>query len=113
MAAITFDPLVLDVDGAVVVVSQEPLWGLVSLSVDEELRDMPSNPSREAPGVWRYPVQRVHGHDVLIERTGPHFGTWWHGFLNKMTLGALGAHTWTWRIYVDGEVAAERVLPDI
>jgi hypothetical protein len=113
MAAITFDPMELDVDGADVVVSQEPLWGLVSLSVDEELRDMPAKPSREAPGVWRYPVQRVCGHDVLIERTGPRFSTWWHGFLSKMTLGALGAHTWTWRVYVDGQVAAERELPNI
>ena len=113
MAAITFDPIELDVDGAAVVVSQEPLWGLVSLSVDEERWDMPSRPSSEAPGVWRYPVQHVHGHDVLIERTGPRFSTWLHGFLNKMTLGALGAYTWTWRVYVDGQVAAERELPNI
>jgi hypothetical protein len=30
-----------------------------------------------------------------------------------MTLGALGAYTWTWRVYVDGQVAAERELPNI
>ena len=63
--------------------------------------------------MWCYPIQRVRGHDVKIERAGPHFSTWWHGFLSKATLGALGAYAWTWRVYVDGKVTAERELPNI
>jgi len=113
MASLTFDDIELDVDGASVVLSQEKAWGRVRFSVDgAQQRVRPAR--RQAPGVWAYPIGEVRGHEIVLESRKPRFRTsMWRSFLAKATSGTFGGYVWTWQVYVDGLLAAERQFEKI
>lgn len=100
----TDDPIQLDLDGASVVVSQDPIWSGMRLTVDGEPRDLPEH-TKPRGCLVQWACGPINGHDVVLEHERP---TFWQSFPRALAMGVFGAPKHTWRVYVDGELAAER-----